>query len=53
VKKFPGVRMPGLGVAEADATDLIAYLRAETSRLNEAQAEAAPERPAHQHHHDH
>jgi cytochrome oxidase Cu insertion factor (SCO1/SenC/PrrC family)/cytochrome c2 len=53
VARFPGVRMPGLGVAEADATDLIAYLHAETSRLNDAQAPVEPERASHQHHHHH
>jgi cytochrome oxidase Cu insertion factor (SCO1/SenC/PrrC family)/cytochrome c2 len=50
---YPGVRMPALGIAEADAADLIAYLEAETSRLADAAAPvpsaARPER--HQHHH--
>jgi len=35
VAKFPGVRMPVLGLAEADATDLIAYLQTETAQLND------------------
>ncbi|MGI9422479.1 MAG: c-type cytochrome, partial [Hyphomicrobiaceae bacterium] len=30
---FPGVRMPNLGLSETDAGDVIAYLKAETSRL--------------------
>ena len=48
VAKFPGVHMPALGVADADASDLIAYLHAETSRLNDAQD---PPMPEHHHHH--
>jgi protein SCO1/2 len=31
--RFPGVHMPFLGLLENDATDLIAYLRDQTSRL--------------------
>ena len=50
VAKFPGARMPGLGLAEVDASDLITYLQAETDRLNRAQD--APD-PAMQHHHHH
>src|SRR5262249_55162616 len=48
VEKFPGVHMPALGVADADAGALIAYLQTETSRLNDAQD---PPMPAHMHHH--
>ena len=33
--KYPGVHMPTLGVSEIDATDLITYLEAETSRLSD------------------
>lgn len=43
------VRMPNLGVAEADAADLIAYLDAETSRLSAAQGPPAPDHGHHQH----
>jgi protein SCO1 len=51
VAKFPGARMPALGLAEADAGDLIAYLHAETDRLNDARDAQDPAAPAH-HHHD-
>jgi len=42
VAKFPGVRMPVLGLAEADATDLIAQLNDDT--------QSTPDTPAHAHH---
>jgi len=48
VAKFPGVRMPPLGLAEADATDLIAYLWAETARLNDTQS--TQDTSGHDHH---
>jgi protein SCO1/2 len=48
VAKFPGVRMPALGIAEADATDLIAYLQAETAQLNDVQS--TQDTSAHSHH---
>jgi protein SCO1 len=48
VAKFPGVRMPALGIAEADATDLIAYLQAETAQLNDTQSTQSTS--AHGHH---
>ncbi len=50
VAKFPGARMPALGVSEVDAGDLIAYLQAETSRLNDAQTPPAPGGRQHHHH---
>jgi cytochrome oxidase Cu insertion factor (SCO1/SenC/PrrC family)/cytochrome c2 len=49
VEKFPGVHMPALGLAEADATDLIAYLQAETAQLNDAESTAAHAPAAHSH----
>jgi cytochrome oxidase Cu insertion factor (SCO1/SenC/PrrC family)/cytochrome c2 len=49
VAKFPGVRMPVLGLAEADASDLIAYLQGETARLNDEQSSQVTS--AHDHHH--
>jgi protein SCO1/2 len=36
IEKFPGVRMPSLGVTENDANDLITYLTAQTARMNDA-----------------
>jgi len=50
--KFPAVRMPALGLAEADADDLIAYLQAETSRLSALRDDSSPQQE-HQHHHHH
>jgi len=36
-EKYPAVRMPALGVAQDDASDLIAYLDTEASRLSATQ----------------
>jgi len=50
--QFPAVHMPALGIAEGDAADLIAYLDAQTARLDDAAQ--TPSTPAHdhsQHHH--
>jgi protein SCO1 len=53
-ERFPAVRMPALGLAEADAADLIAYVQAETSRLTALQEPATPEQNHdHGHHHHH
>jgi protein SCO1/2 len=52
--KYKSARMPILGVTENDATDLIAYLQSETSRLSEARKLAAEAAGAQDHqHHDH
>jgi len=54
VEKFPAVRMPVLGLGEQDASDLVAFLEAETSRLHEAQNEVpltAHQHGSHAHHH--
>jgi protein SCO1/2 len=32
--KFPGVRMPLMGLGETDADDVLAFIRAETTRLS-------------------
>ena len=45
--RFPGVRMPRLGLTENDAADLVAYLRAQDTKL----ADAAPSVAEHDHHH--
>jgi len=48
--RFPGVRMPNLGLSEIDAADLITYIEAQTSRL----ADGAQDAPAANHrHHQH
>jgi cytochrome c2 len=51
--EYPAVRMPAVGLAPADAGDLIAYLTEENARLEK---DKGPEMPAaahadHQHHH--
>jgi cytochrome oxidase Cu insertion factor (SCO1/SenC/PrrC family)/cytochrome c2 len=51
--EYPAVRMPAVGLAPADAADLISYLETETARLEQ---DKGPEMPAaahadHQHHH--
>jgi protein SCO1 len=49
--EYPAVRMPAVGLAQADAADLILYLATETARLEEAKGPAMPEHHDHQHHH--
>lgn len=52
--KYKSARMPILGITENDATDLIAYLGSETSRLSDARKKAAEAAGAQGHqHHDH
>src|SRR5262249_61230328 len=48
VEKFPAVHMPALGVGDADAADLIAYLQAQNALLKDAQG---PQMPPGMHHH--
>ena len=45
--RFPGVRMPSLGLTEDDAADLIEYMRAQNARLTSA----APGMAEYGHHH--
>jgi protein SCO1 len=49
--RYPGVRMPSLGVTERDAADLIGYVDEVTSRLAETQG-SSPEHHHHQHGHE-
>ena len=49
--EYPAVRMPAVGLAPADAADLISYLTEETARLEEAKGPAMPANHDHQHHH--
>ena len=49
--EYPAVRMPAVGLAPADAADLVSYLTTETARLEEAKGPAMPEHHDHQHHH--
>jgi protein SCO1 len=46
--KYPGVHMPTLRVSEIDATDLIAYIDAQTARLTDGAEDAGA--ASHQHH---
>jgi protein SCO1 len=48
--KYPGVRMPRLGIPRKDATDLVAYLEAETAKLTAAAEAATPDPQQHNHH---
>jgi protein SCO1 len=49
--KFPGVRMPNLGLSEIDAADLIAYIETQTSRLADGTQDATVGGAGHQHQH--
>jgi cytochrome oxidase Cu insertion factor (SCO1/SenC/PrrC family)/cytochrome c2 len=49
--EYPAVRMPAVGLAPADAADLISYLTTETARLEEAKGPEMPANHDHQHHH--
>ena len=52
--KYPGVRMPRLGIPRKDATDLVAYLEAENDKLTKAAEAEAAGAPKHDHsHHGH
>jgi hypothetical protein len=54
IARFPGVRMPNLGITDLDAIDLISYLRTETARIEEGNKEdALLEQHANQHGHEH
>jgi cytochrome oxidase Cu insertion factor (SCO1/SenC/PrrC family)/cytochrome c2 len=51
--EYPAVRMPAVGLAPADAADLISYLTTETARLEEDKGPVIPAaaHADHQHHH--
>ncbi len=52
VAKFPGARMPNLGMTELDAADLISYLDSQTKYLDEQRIQAAQSAPpGHKHKH--
>jgi hypothetical protein len=40
--EYPAVRMPAVGLAQADTAGLILYLATETARLEEAKGPAMP-----------
>jgi protein SCO1/2 len=49
--EYPAVRMPAVGLAPADADDLISYLTTETARLEQDKGPEMPANHDHQHHH--
>ena len=51
--KYPGVRMPGVGLSENDAADLLAYVELLAYRLSGPQSgsQDTSARPEHHHHH--
>jgi protein SCO1 len=53
--KFPGVRMPNLGISDVDALDLITYLRTETARIDDdvKNVPVSQDTASHEHHHEH
>jgi len=54
--RFPGVRMPAVGLADVDAADLITYLEAQTARLDAAAdttAASGASASGHDHQHEH
>jgi hypothetical protein len=51
--KYPGVRMPRLGIPKKDATDLVAYLEAETAKLTAAAEPSAGQKHDHHNQHNH
>jgi cytochrome c2 len=51
--KYPGVRMPRLGIPKKDATDLVAYLEAETAKLTAAAEASAGQKHDHHNQHNH
>ena len=54
--RFPGVRMPNLGLSEADASDLVSYINSRSNWLDAQRTEASRAMPAkheHNHHHKH
>ncbi len=53
VQRFPGVKMPNLGLTEIDATDLIDYLERQANLLDAERQKADQAMPAHHHHDDH
>ena len=48
---YPAVRMPAIGLAPADAADLISYLTEETARLEKDKGPEMPANHDHMHHH--
>ena len=50
LQRFPGVRMPNLGLTEVDANDLVVYIEHQTTRLDTDRVEAERAMPAHGHH---
>ena len=50
-EKFPGVRMPNLGISDSDAEELLSYLDQQSARIVDKVPGSAPSSNRHQHHH--
>jgi cytochrome c2 len=50
-EKFPGVRMPVLGISDGDAQVLLSYLDQQSARIVDKVPGSAPSSDRHQHHH--
>src|SRR5499427_4295935 len=48
-EKFPGVRMPVLGISDSDAEELLSYLDDQSARITDSAPSTAP-RASHHHH---
>jgi cytochrome c2 len=49
-EKFPGVRMPVLGISDTDAQELLSYLDEQSARIVDAAPSSAPSSNHHHHH---
>jgi protein SCO1 len=50
-EKFPGVRMPVLGISNSDAEELLSYLDAQSARIVDKVPGNTPQRASSHHHH--
>jgi mono/diheme cytochrome c family protein len=50
-EKFPGVRMPALGMGDIDAQDLLTYLDDQSARIVDRAPGSAPQAQQASHHH--
>jgi len=50
-EKFPGVRMPVLGISDSDAEELLTYLDEQSARIVDRAADSAPRASRTSHHH--
>jgi len=50
-EKFPGVRMPVLGISDSDAEELLTYLDEQSARIVDRAPGSAPQASRASHHH--